>query len=69
MKNTNLKLIYKVDENSVQYCNVSKKNIRWISKACYTSSGIRQGCPISAIFYLFVADILALKIKKEMTEW
>lgn len=25
--------------------------------------GIRQGCPISAILYLFVADILALKIK------
>ena len=27
------------------------------------SRGIRQGCPISAILCLFVADILALKIK------
>ena len=26
--------------------------------------GIRQGCPISAILYLFVAEILSLKIKQ-----
>ena len=26
--------------------------------------GIRQGCPISAILYLFVAVILSLKIKQ-----
>ena len=25
--------------------------------------GIRQGCPISAILYLFVAEILSIKIK------
>lgn len=29
------------------------------------STGIRKGCPIAAILYLFVADILALKIKKK----
>ena len=26
--------------------------------------GIRQGCPISAILYLFVAEILFIKIKQ-----
>ena len=25
--------------------------------------GIRQGCPISALLYLFVAEILSLKLK------
>lgn len=28
------------------------------------SRGIRQGCPISAMLYIFVAEILALKLKK-----
>lgn len=27
------------------------------------SRGIRQGCPISALLYLFVAEILSLKLK------
>lgn len=27
--------------------------------------GIRQGCPISALFYLFVAEILSIKMKNE----
>lgn len=39
------------------------KNNGWNSKTCYMSRGIRQGCPISAILYLFVADVLALKVK------
>ena len=38
------------------------KNNGWISKTCYMTRGIRQGCPISAILYLFVAEILAIKI-------
>ena len=39
------------------------KNNGWISKSCKMSRGIRQGCPISALLYLFVAEILSLKIK------
>ena len=39
------------------------KNNGWISKTCHMNRRIRQGCPISAILYLFVAEILALKIR------
>ena len=39
------------------------KNNGWNSKTCHMNKGIRQGCPISAILYLFVAEILALKIR------
>ena len=39
------------------------KNNGWISKTCEMKRGIRQGCPISAILYLFVAEILSEKIK------
>ena len=40
------------------------KNNGWISRTCEMKRGIRQGCPISAILYLFVAEILSLKIKQ-----
>ena len=39
------------------------KNNGWISKTCSMTRGIRQGCPISAVLYLFVAEILAIKIR------
>ena len=39
------------------------KNNGWISKTCKMKRGIRQGCPISALLYIFVAEILAKKIK------
>ena len=39
------------------------KNNGWISKTCHMTRGIRQGCPISAILYLFVAEILAIEIR------
>ena len=39
------------------------KNNGWISKTSHMSRGIRQGCPISAILYLFVAEILAIKVR------
>ena len=39
------------------------KNNGWISKTCSMFRGIRQGCPIFAILYIFVAEIQALKQK------
>lgn len=41
------------------------KNNGLISKTCYMSIEIRQGCPISAILYLFEANILAFKSKNK----
>ena len=38
------------------------KNHGWISKTCHMTRGIRQGCPISALLYIFVAEILVQKI-------
>ena len=38
------------------------KNNGWISRTCNMTRGIRQGCPISALLYIFVAEILAKKI-------
>ena len=48
----------------ILYCNpiFRVKNNGWLSKTCKMSRGIRQGCPISALLYIFVAEILALKI-------
>ena len=40
------------------------KNNGWISKTCKMNRGIRQRCPISAMLYLFVAEILALNIRE-----
>ena len=42
------------------------KNNGWISKTCQMSRGIRQKCLISAILYLFVAEILALSITQNV---
>ena len=39
------------------------KNNGWISRTCKMTRGIRQGCPISAILYIFVAEILALRLR------
>ena len=38
------------------------KNNGWITRTCRMKRGIRQGCPISAILYIFVAEILSNKI-------
>ena len=40
-----------------------KKN-NLISKTCSMERGIRQGCPVSAILFLFVAEILSIKIRQ-----
>ena len=38
------------------------KNNGWITRTSRMIRGIRQGCPISAILYIFVAEILSNKI-------
>ena len=35
------------------------KNNGWMSRNCSMFRGIRQGCPISALLYILVAEILA----------
>ena len=39
------------------------KNNGWLYKICLMTRGIRQGCPLSALLFLLVAEILAIKIK------
>ena len=39
------------------------KNNGWISKSYTMERGIRQGCPVSALLFIFVLEILATKIK------
>ena len=39
------------------------KNNGWISKSCEMQRGIRQGCPVSALLFVFVIEILAIKIR------
>lgn len=38
------------------------KNNGWLSRKCRMKRGIRQGCPVSALLFLFVMEILNLKI-------
>ena len=40
-------------------------NNGWVSKPLKIKCGIRQGCPLSALLFLLVVEILALKIKEE----
>lgn len=39
------------------------KNNDWVSKPCSMSRGIMQGCPISALLFLFVAKTLSSELK------
>ena len=40
------------------------KNNGWLSKTVSMQRGIRQGCPVSALLYILVAEVLAIKIKE-----
>ena len=40
------------------------KNNGWLSKTVNMQRGIRQGCPVSALLYILVAEVLAIKIKE-----
>lgn len=60
---------FNISNNFIKWANIlytnpifTMKNNGWLSKTCTMTRGIRQGCPLSALLYLFVAEILAIKI-------
>ena len=44
------------------------KNNGWISKSCKMERGIRQGCPVSALLFIFVLEILASEKGRDLTQ-
>ena len=47
-----VKMLYKNANNKIV-------NNGWVSNSFGISRGIRQGCPISALLYIFVAEVMA----------
>ena len=41
------------------------KNNGWISNSCKMERGIRQGCQVSALLFIFVLEILGTKIRSD----
>ena len=41
------------------------KNNGWLSESFTLNRGIRQGCPVSALLFLLVVEILAIRIKSD----
>ena len=52
-----IKLLYK------EPCAVFKNN-GWISDKINLKRGIRQGCPVSALLFILVVEVLAIKLKE-----
>lgn len=56
-----VKTIYNKAESCVS-------NNGWTSKPLQIKKGIRQGCPLSALLFLLVAEVLATNIRKDNTD-
>ena len=46
-------------------CQSSVLNHGWVSEPLSLKRGIRQGCPVSALLFLLVAEIMATKIRSD----
>ncbi len=51
-------------ETIYTHCSSAVTNNGWISEYFPITRGIRLGCPLSAILFLFVMEILALYVKR-----
>ena len=54
---------FNISNNFIKWANIlytnpifKMKNNGWLSKTCTMTRGIKQGCPLSALLYLFVAE-------------
>lgn len=43
------------------------KNNGWLSESVSIKRGIRQGCPVSALLFIMVVEVLSLRIKQDLT--
>ena len=53
-----IKILYKNPYTTI-------KNNGWLSDKFPLKRGIRQGCPVSALLFILLVEVLAIKLKKK----
>ena len=68
--------LYNFGENFVRWVQLLHKNIEscvtnngYLSQPFNLSRGVRQGCPISALLFILVAEIFAIQIRENRFIW
>ena len=68
--------LYNFGENFIRWVQLLHKNIEpcvtnngYLSQPFNLSRGVRQGCPISALLFILVAEILAIQIRENRFIW